>query len=145
MNEIPDNAASNRKRADFMVRQLADSKNIMINRFSCFGHQLHNILVSACDEKALAGDVHAVAFSCSKIGHKNKLQSSLRKLVQHMAYHRTPPHLDWHAQHKSIVGRTLCRRLVGTLDEETGAEVDGLSISDLDPANPKRQIIDSSC
>ena len=143
LNDCPDDASSNRRRKRFCARQLRGVPNVCLNLAACYGHHLHRVIVAATDEKKIAGDVHAIAYTCSRIPHQNKLHTSLRMLVDRMTIVRTPPDASLYNQHRELLANTLCRRMVGAIDVDSGEEMFGDAVFALPSDDRKRVAVET--
>ena len=142
LNDCPDSASSNTRCKAYTAALLRDLPNLLLCLTACCVHLFNKVVVYATRAKQITGDVYAIAYTCSRIMHQSKLQAALWQLVLDMEIQRFPPAPEWEADHRDILARTLCRRMVGALDPDSGEQSAGEQVFFWPEDNPKRMAIE---
>lgn len=93
----------------------------LFSPYGCSAHKVHRIVVTACGEDRVLGDIHAVAFSASLTANRVALQNALWKLLGGLRISYDPPDPAWEQHKKAIFSHTMRR----TPEHVRGALCDG--------------------
>lgn len=119
--EVPDGAASCRRKKAQSLEDTDDIENLFdISPPSCMAHSMHNVVASK--EKTLIGDLHALHCTGSHVQFQNRMQASMRSVVDRGTWRLGMPDPDVRKRNANILKRTLL-----SLEYRTGAT----SVSDM--------------